>query len=79
MYIHTGMVEGVVALGCGIVGWKQPTDTGGEITRYIVRFYNTNQANKYTNVQRRIDPGQTWAIAQNLPSTGTVYAKVCIG
>ena len=76
----TGMVEHVEALGCGVVAWKLPTDTGGEITEYIARFFDGSDFNTENSTFISIDkiePNQTWAIATDLPNARPIYVDVC--
>ena len=78
MYILLGVAENIVALGCGTVIWNPPSNTGGEITQYVVRFFNRNtyETSSYREIQRGIDPERNWAKAQRLPSTRPIYCDV---
>ena len=74
-------VDNITVLGCGVISWKPPRDTGGELPGYIVRFFDgaTYENSVYKEIQRSFvdDPGRQWAIGENLPSGRTAYADVC--
>ena len=74
-------VSNITVLGCGIVSWKPPADTGGEMSGYAIRFFDgqTYETSQYREIQRYFDdPNRRWAVAANLPSGRTVYADVCL-
>ena len=87
MFLHVFLLSGAVyidditVLGCGVISWKPPRDSGGELPGYIVRFFDGvtyENSGGYKEIQRSFvdDPGRQWAIAENLPSGRTVYADV---
>ena len=73
-------VSNITVLGCGIVCWKPPADTGGEMPGYAIRFFDgqTYETSQYKYVVRYFDdPNRRWAVAANLPSGRTFYVDVC--
>ena len=73
-------VGNITVLGCGIVSWKPPADTGREMPGYAIRFFDgqTYESSQYKEIQRHFDdPNRRWAIVANLPSGRTVYVDVC--
>ena len=79
--MFAGVVEEVISLGCGAVGWKPPSNAA-EITEYVVRFFDRDsfEASGKENGYRdrySIPPDQTWAKAPSYPSTKPIYAEVC--
>ena len=76
----TVSVSNITVIGCGIVSWKPPADTGGEMPGYAIRFFDsqTYETSRYKEIHRHFDdPNRRWAVAANLPSGGTVYVDVC--
>ena len=59
------------------VVWSRPTNTGGEITRYELRFHTSGQLN---TVPSRIvsNPNQQWfkPTRSQLPSGRPIYVQV---
>ena len=73
-------VSNITVLGCGIVGWKPPADTGGEMQGYAIRFFDgeTYETSQDREILRYFDdPNRRWAVAANLPSGRTFYVDVC--
>jgi len=71
--------DDIQVLGCGVVSWKPPANTGGERPGYAIRFFDgdTYETSTYREVQRYFDdPGRQWAVAASLPSTRPIYADV---
>ena len=70
-------------MSCGAIGWMPPTDTGGMVNRYAVRFF-TGDSMELTPVsqrelQRLFDEDErNFAKAAKLPSdcSTVLYAQV---
>ena len=79
---HSGAVstDNIHVLGCGIVSWKPPANTGGEMPGYAVRFFDgdTYETSSYREIQHYFDdPERRWAVAANLSTARPIYVDVC--
>ena len=77
----TGVVTEIEVLGCGIVAWRTPANTGNEEPGYAIRFFDGDSYDdsSYREIQRFFDdPSVHWARAKNMPSTRPIYADVSI-
>jgi hypothetical protein len=74
-----GSVTEIEVLGCGVLAWKPPADTGNEDPGYAVKFYDSNA--NYKEVHRFFDdPSIRWAKARSLPrNIRPIYADVQAG
>ena len=73
------VVQEIEVLGCGIVAWKPPANTGGEMPGYVIRFFDgdTYETSSYREIQRYFDDSERrWANAESLPSRRPIYADV---
>ena len=82
-FMHLGQVDvnDIHVLGCGIVGWKPPANTGGEMPGYAIRFFDgqSYETSQYQEIQLYFDdPNRRWAVATNLPKSINVYVDVSI-
>ena len=82
LFLSPGAVStvNITVLGCGVVSWKPPAVTGGEMPGYVIRFFDgdTYETSRYKEIQRYFDdPERRWAEAANLSSTSSVRRRKC--
>ena len=66
-------VDDVEVLCCGGVGWMPPSDTGGLVDRYAIRFFTGNTMDSTPSSERELqrifdNPEKRFTKATNLPS-----------